>query len=156
SGKKLEGALVAIEPYSGLVKAWVGGRDFGESQFNRVNQATRQIGSTIKPFLYLTALDGSLNTYKVASAVSILEDRPMSVEMKRQATWVPENYDHNFHGDVTLRYALENSLNMPAVYVSERVGIPALQHTLSAFEVANSVPAVPSLALGALDTNLLR
>lgn len=155
-GRKPEAALVAIEPYSGLVKAWVGGRDFGTSQFNRVSQGVRQIGSTIKPFLYLSALDGSLNSYKVASPVSILEDKPMEVRQNGQKTWNPENYDHEFRGDVTLRYALEHSLNMPALYIAERIGLPALRRTLSLFKLAEQVQAVPALALGALDTNLLR
>lgn len=152
----LEAALVAIEPHSGLVKAWVGGRDFSHSQFNRVNQGVRQIGSTIKPFLYLTALDGTLNSYKIASPISVLEDKPMAIAARRQATWIPENYDRDFRGDVTLRFALENSLNMPAIYVAQRVGIPALARTLEAFQLAASAPRVPALALGALDTTLLK
>lgn len=151
----VEAALVAIEPYSGLVKAWVGGRDFGVSQFNRVHQSTRQIGSTIKPFLYLSALDGSLNSYKVATAASILEDKPIALTVNNK-TWNPENYDHEFRGDVTLRYALEHSLNMPALYIAERIGVPALKRTSSLFKLADHVQSVPALALGALDTNLLR
>ncbi len=154
---RLEAALVALEPYSGLVRAWVGGRDFSESQFNRVSQATRQAGSTIKPFLYLTALDGSLNSYKVATAVSVLEDKPMEFRIKGQKVWNPENYDHEYRGDVTLRYALENSLNMPALYIAERIGVPALKRTVELFQLSTqNFSAVPSLALGALDTNLLR
>jgi penicillin-binding protein 1B len=155
--RRLEAALVSVEPYSGLVKAWVGGRDFSSSQFNRVIQATRQAGSTIKPFLYLTALDGSLNSYKVATAVSIVEDKPMEFKIKGQKAWNPENYDHDYRGDVTVRYALENSLNMPALYIAERVGLQALKRTINLFELSSdSFNAVPSLALGALDTNLLR
>lgn len=152
---KLQAALVAIEPYSGLIKAWVGGRDFSLSQFDRVIQSKRQIGSTVKPFLYLTALDGSLNSYKVATAASILEDKPMEISLRRKATWIPENYDHDFRGDVTLRYALENSLNMPAVYVAQRVGIPAVAATLERFKLGDVLPRVPSLSLGAVDSTLL-
>lgn len=154
--KQLQAALVAIEPYSGLVRSWVGGRDFGESQFNRVNLAMRQIGSTVKPFLYLTALDGTLNSYKTATAVSILEDKPMQITTSNRVAWNPENYDHEFRGDVTLRYALEHSLNMPALYIAERIGLSTLKRTLSAFKIAPTVQEVPSIALGALDSNLLR
>ena len=154
--KQLQAALVAIEPYSGLVRSWVGGRDFGESQFNRVNLAMRQIGSTVKPFLYLTALDGTLNSYKTATAVSILEDKPMQFTTSNRVAWNPENYDHEFRGDVTLRYALEHSLNMPALYIAERIGLSTLKRTLSAFKIAPTVQEVPSIALGALDSNLLR
>ncbi|MBN8550610.1 MAG: PBP1A family penicillin-binding protein [Deltaproteobacteria bacterium] len=151
----LQAALVSIEPYSGKIRAWVGGRDFSESQFNHVSQASRQIGSTIKPFLYLTALDPALNSYKVATATSILSDTPQHLTMKADDIWEPENYDHEYRGNVTLRYALENSLNMPAIYVSERVGIKTIAENLRRFHVAQNVPAVPALALGALDTTLL-
>jgi penicillin-binding protein 1B len=154
--KRLEAALVSLHPQSGLVRSWVGGRNFAASQFNRVNQSSRQIGSTIKPFLYLAALDGSLNSYKAASPSSIVEDKPIEVSIKRQGVWSPENYDHDYRGDVTLRYALENSLNMPALYISERIGLSALRRTVSSVFLAQKVSEVPSLALGALDTNLLR
>jgi penicillin-binding protein 1B len=146
-----QASLIAIEPHSGLVKAWVGGRDFSVSQFNRVNQSTRQIGSTVKPFLYLSALDGSLNSYKVATAASILEDKPMELQVNKKA-WNPENYDHEFRGDVTLRYALEHSLNMPALYIAERIGISTLRRTLSLFRLAPQVSEVPALALGSIQT----
>jgi penicillin-binding protein 1B len=156
-GRRLEAALVAIEPYSGLIRSWVGGRDFSASQFNRVSQATRQAGSTVKPFLYLTALDASLNSYKVATAISTVDDKPMEFRIKGQKTWNPENFDHDYRGTVTIRYALENSLNMPALYIAERVGLQALKRTMQAFQLSSqSFNAVPSLALGALDTNLLR
>lgn len=150
----LEGSLVALEPYSGLVKAWVGGRDFGKNQFNHVSQAKRQIGSTIKPFVYLTALSPQLNSYKVATAVSILADEPIEIPVAG-GVWSPDNYDNKFRGDVTLRYALENSLNIPAVYLSQKVGIHAVVNTLQRFRVGKNIPALPSIALGAIDTTLL-
>lgn len=155
SSQALEAGLVSIEPYSGKIRAWVGGRNFAENQFNHVSQARRQIGSTIKPFLYLTALDPNLNTYKVATTTSILADEPMQLNLETKDVWEPENYDHEYRGDVTLRYALENSLNMPAVYVAERVGIAAIATTLYRFRVAPNITEVPALALGALDTTLL-
>jgi penicillin-binding protein 1B len=152
---RLEGGLVAIEPRTGLIKAWVGGREYGSNQFCHVSQAKRQIGSTIKPFLYLTALDSRLNSYKVATASSIVPDRPIEVQDSLGRTWEPENYDEAYRGDVTLRYALEHSLNMPAVYVSQRVGISSFANTVRRFRLANSVQEVPSLALGSLETTLL-
>jgi penicillin-binding protein 1B len=151
----LEASLVSIEPFSGLVKAWVGGRDFSKNQFNHVSQAERQIGSTIKPFVYLTALSPEFNSYKVATPISILGDEPISIKVPGGA-WEPQNYDKKFRGDVTVRYALENSLNVPAVYLSQRVGIPNIVDVLKRFHVSNSIDPVPSLALGALDTTLLR
>ena len=154
--KPLEGALVAVEPFTGLVKAWVGGRDYSENQFDHASQAYRQTGSTIKPFLYLTALDGRLNDYRVMTPVHLLTDEPMRFKLVTKQIWIPENYDKQFRGDVTVRFALENSLNMPALYVAERVGIPALARTVASFHLADKVPRVPSLALGALDTTLVR
>ena len=151
----LQGALVAIEPYSGKIRAWVGGRNFAASQFDRVSQAKRQVGSTIKPFVYLTALDRNLNRYKVATAASILSDRPMEINLVTRDAWVPENYDHEFRGDVSLRYALENSLNLPAVYITQKYGIEALARTIESFKLAHEVLPVPALALGATDTTLL-
>jgi penicillin-binding protein 1B len=151
----LEAGLVAIEPFSGKVRAWVGGRDFQKNQFNHVDQAIRQIGSTIKPFLYLTALDPQLNTYKTATPLSVLSDRPVQLQVENQPLWEPENYDHEYRGDVTLRYALENSLNIPAVQVAQKVGFETVARTIRRFRISENVLAVPSLALGALDTNLL-
>lgn len=153
---KVEVGLVAMDPASGLVRAWVGGRDYSENQYDHVSQALRQVGSTIKPFLYLTALDQNLNRYRVARTTSILSDQPIKIEAASQKTWEPENYDKKFRGDVTVRYALENSLNLPAVYIIQRVGPPAVAATLKLFRVAEIVPAVHSLALGALDTSLLK
>jgi penicillin-binding protein 1B len=155
-GRPLEAALVSLEPFSGKVRAWVGGRDFQKNQFNHVSQAVRQIGSTIKPFLYLTALDSGLNSYKVATPISVLSDRPVQVSLVTKDTWEPENYDRDYHGDVTLRYALEHSLNLPAVYVSQRVTTAALARTARAFRLADDIQSVPALALGAADTTLLK
>lgn len=152
----LEAAIVAIEPFSGKIRAWVGGRDFRRNQFNHVSQAVRQIGSTIKPFLYLTALDADLNSYKVATPISVLSDRPMRIDVRAQPTWEPENYAREFHGDVTLRYALEHSLNLPAVHVGQRVTPAALARTARLFRLGDRIDAVPALALGAADTSLLR
>lgn len=153
---RIEQALVAIEPFSGLIRAWVGGKDFGINQFDRVVQAKRQMGSTVKPFLYLTALDPTLNDYKTATAMSVLSDEPTQITLDNEKSWSPENYDHKFRGDVTLRYALENSLNIPAVYTAQRIGINAVAKTLARFHISDDIPEFPALALGALDTTLLR
>jgi len=155
-GKPIEQSLVAIESFSGVIKAWVGGRSFSKNQFDHVTQAKRPIGSTIKPFLYITAMEPKLNTYKVANATSILSDVPTGITLFDNAKWLPKNFDRKYRGDVTLRYALERSLNIPAVYVAQRIGIPALANTLSLFSIADFIPKVPALALGAVETSLLK
>lgn len=153
----LEASLVAIEPHSGLVKAWIGGRNFSNNQFDHVFQAKRQIGSTIKPFIYLTALDS--NSYSDSphfTAISILPDQPTEVRLVTGQTWRPENYDHRYRGQVTLRYALEQSLNLPTVYLSQQIGITNFARTVQDFGLAKAVLEVPALALGALESTLLQ
>jgi penicillin-binding protein 1B len=153
--KRIELSLVALDTKTGGVLAWVGGRDFSLNQFDHVSQARRQIGSTIKPFLYLTAIDPDLNSYKVATPISILGDEPTKISVVNQGDWEPNNYDKKYRGDVTLRYALEKSLNLPAVYVAQRVGIKQIVRTLESFRVAENIPNVPSVALGSVETSLL-
>ncbi len=154
--EKLEIGLVALAPYSGLVRAWVGGRNYKANQFDHVMLAQRQIGSTAKPFVYLTALDSTLNSYKVATARSILADEPISLEQLDGTVWEPENYDNKFRGDVTLRYALEHSINLPAIFVARRAGLSSVSHTFERFGLHEHAPAVPSLALGSIESTLLR
>lgn len=156
--KGLEGALVAIDPINGKIKAYVGGRDFAKSQFDRVFMAKRQAGSTIKPFVYLTALDNTLsgNTSATWTPLSILPDSPDAIERTddNNASWEPENYDHEYRGDVTLRYALEHSLNVPTIYLAQHVGLGAIAKTITAFGIKQKPLEVPSLALGAVDVSL--
>ena len=155
--QKLSAGLVAMEPYSGLVKAWVGGKDYTKKQFDHVSQANRQIGSTVKPFVYLTALDSSLNDYRVATPATLLADKPMEIEVEfQEEKWTPENYDHDYRDVVTLRYALEKSLNLPAVYIGQKMGVDKIAATVDAFEIAKNPLAVPSLMLGAVETTLLK
>jgi membrane carboxypeptidase/penicillin-binding protein len=137
------------------VRAWAGGRDFSENQFDHVYLAKRPVGSTIKPFVYLTALDQSLNHYKVATATSILADEPMTIQNPGAPDWSPSNYDRQFRGDVTLRYALEHSLNLPTVYLAQRIGLAAVASTIERFHLAKQIPAVPSLVLGTAETSLI-
>ena len=153
--RKLEGALVALEPFSGKVRAWAGGRDYGLNQFDHVQLAKRPIGSTIKPFVYLAALDSSLNRYKTATVASILGDEPITIKTPGADDWSPQNYDRKFRGDVTLRYALENSLNLPTVYLAQRIGLDAVAQTVKKFHLSQNIPAVPSLVLGTAETSLI-
>jgi len=152
----VQAALISITPHSGVVNAYVGGRDYRLNQFDRASQGLRSAGSTIKPFVYLTALDSGLNSYKVATTISILSDEPTAIDLPEGRTWTPENYDHNFRGDVTLRYALEHSLNIPAVQIALRVGLPSIANVIKSFGISDNPAPLPSLALGAVDTSLFR
>ena len=153
---KLEAALLAIEAETGMVRAWVGGRDYRSSQFDHIDQAKRQIGSTIKPFVYLTALNPLLNNYKPANPATILPDREIQIKIPYQDDyWIPQNYDKKFRGEVTLRYALEHSLNVPAAYLGQKVNPEKIANTLKLFGLAENALPVPSIALGALEASLL-
>ena len=149
-GEELQGAIIVMNPHTGRILAMRGGRNFSESSFNRATQAYRQIGSTIKPFIYLAALE------KGFSPVSILSDSPV-VSLKEDDTlWKPENYDKKFFGDVTLRFSLETSRNIPTVKLVQQIGIN------NAIEVAKRFGVYPdnlkninlSLALGSGETTL--
>ncbi|HWR44580.1 penicillin-binding protein 1A [Sporomusa sp.] len=108
--KQPQGALVAIDPHSGHIKAMVGGR--GNDQFNRAVLAERQPGSAFKPFVYLAAIESGL------TPASIIDDSPVSF-----GSWSPVNYDRSFRGPVTMRSALEQSLNVVTVKLAQQVGI---------------------------------
>lgn len=106
--KQPQGALVAVEPSTGYIKAMVGGR--GNDQFNRAVLAERQPGSAFKPFVYLAAIESGL------TPATIIEDKPIAFN-----GWEPVNYDRSFHGKMSLRTALTNSYNVPAVMLAEQV-----------------------------------
>ena len=133
-----EGAIIAIEPQTGHIKAMVGGKDFGESKFNRATQAYRQPGSAFKPFIYLTALDNGF------TPSNIIEDSPITFENG----WSPENYEKEFSGLVTLREAFEQSINVVGVKLLERVGIKkVISYSHKAGIISELRPDL-SLALG--------
>lgn len=147
-------ALVAIDPRSGDVLAMVGGRDYGSSQFNRATDAMRQPGSAFKPIVALAALergDGGAPDFTLASP---LADAPLAVETP-QGVWQPANYDGTFRGEVTLRQALEQSLNIPFARLGVRLGPERIIATAERLGITARLHAVPSLALGASEVSLL-
>jgi membrane carboxypeptidase/penicillin-binding protein len=107
---------------NGEILAWVGGRDYSKNQFDRVSQAFRQPGSSFKPFVYLTALDKTLNNYRVARTTNLLADEPITFDIPGSTSWTPENYDKEYNGEVTVREALMRSLNIPTVNLAMKVG----------------------------------
>ncbi len=135
-----QGAVVTLAP-DGAVRALAGGRDYGASQFNRATQAMRQPGSSFKPIIYLTALEQGL------SPNDTFEDEPVTI-----GKWSPENYDGKYHGTVTAREALAQSINTVAVRLLQRTGIPAVIQTARDLGVASPIGHDMSLALG---TNLM-
>src|SRR6185369_11599218 len=121
---ELEGALVAIDPSTGEVKAMVGGVDFRRSQFNRAVQARRQPGSAFKPFIYSAAVDHGY------TAATIVTDAPISLPDGRRGWWTPRNFSDRYMGAVPLRTALTHSLNTVSVRLALDIGIDPLRQYL--------------------------
>ncbi len=147
---ELEGSVVVLDPQTGFVRAMVGGRDYPSSQFNRAEQAHRQPGSTFKPFVYLTAF----LTPGRWSPATIIDDMPFSVVSGGQ-TWSPDNYDGSVHGNVTLRAALANSMNIATSRLALDVGLNRVTRTAHEAGIESTLQAVPSLALGAFEVTPL-
>ncbi len=149
-----QAALVAIDPRNGDVLAMVGGRDYGASQFNRATEARRQPGSAFKPVVALAALSRDGDHDPDYTLASVIEDEPLTVDT-RSGPWQPVNYDHEFRGPVTLREALEQSLNVPFARVGLEVGPQRIVRTAHRLGIGGDLRAVPSLALGSSEVTLL-
>jgi penicillin-binding protein 1A len=138
-----QAALLSIDKF-GAVRAMVGGRSYGKSQFNRAVQARRQPGSAFKPFVYLAALEKGLQPW------SVFEDAPITV-----ANWSPTNFKDEYHGPVTMEEALSRSINTVAVRVAENVGRPQVISTAGRLGIKSQLRPLPSLALGAQEVSLI-
>jgi len=155
SEQPLQGAVVVLEPSTGTILALVGGRDYRVSQFNRAVQARRQAGSLFKPFVYLAAFEMSRNGAQPSlTPASLLADEPVTFESE-QGTWTPQNYDRQFRGNVTLRSALEQSLNVPAVRVAKAVGTQPILEIIRQLGVTAALTNDLSIALGSPAVSLL-
>lgn len=144
----VQGALVAIDNRTGDIKAMVGGRDFDESKFNRATQALRQVGSSFKPYVYTAAIDEG------ATPDDTLLDTPMTFKTA-SGVYTPHNYDEKFKGLVTLRSALAESRNIPALKVAQSVGIRTVIDYAHRFGITERIPPYLPIALGAVELTLL-
>jgi penicillin-binding protein 1B len=153
SAVPLEGVILTIQPGTGYVKALVGGRNYSTTQFNRAIQARRQPGSLFKPFVYATAMDPARGRAALTAA-SMLDDSPISVRTGG-SVWQPQDYDNRFHGRVTVRTALANSYNIPAVRAAIDAGVPNVIKTASNIGVESRLEPYPSIALGSFEVTPL-
>jgi penicillin-binding protein 1A len=145
-----EGALLAIEPQTGYIKAMVGGYDYFKSEFNRAVQARRQPGSAFKPFIYIAALEAGM------TPATVVDDSPVEYPVGRNGKpWKPDNYDRKFRGPITYQQALEESINVAAVKVQEQVGIRRTIDVARRLGVESPLSDNLSLALGTSDLTLL-
>jgi 1A family penicillin-binding protein len=148
---RLQGAIVALDARTGEIRAMVGGRDYGQSQFNRVTQARRQPGSAFKPFVYLAALgQGPRGEPPNFTPASLLEDRPLTISTGRTA-WTPRNYENRYEGTVTVRRALEQSLNAATVWMADSIGYDAVVRSAREAGFTSPMEAVPALVLGSFE-----
>jgi penicillin-binding protein 1A len=146
----VEGALVAIDNRTGQIRAMVGGFSFDRSKFNRATQARRQVGSLFKPFVYTAAIDRGY------TPTSVIVDEPVSYDPgPGQPPYSPKNYDGKYEGSVTLRHALEDSRNVPAVRMMEALTPQQVINYAKRFGLESKLEPYLSLALGAADLTLL-
>jgi penicillin-binding protein 1A len=145
---EVQGALLAIDSSSGEVKAMVGGRDFSRSKFNRATQALRQVGSSFKPYVYTAAIDQG------ATPEDAVLDAPTTF-MTSSGPYIPHNYDEKFEGAITLRQALAQSRNIPAVKLAKTLGIRTVIGYTRRFGIAERIPPYLPVALGAVELTLL-
>ena len=146
----VEGALVAIDNRTGQIRAMVGGFSFDRSKFNRATQAHRQVGSLFKPFVYTAAIDRGY------TPTSVIIDEPVSYNPgPGQAPYQPRNYDGKYEGGVTLRHALEDSRNVPAVKMMEALTPQQVIAYARRFGIVDKLEPYLSLALGAADLTLV-
>jgi penicillin-binding protein 1B len=155
AGQRLQAALIALDPATGEVRALVGGRDYAQTQFNRAIQARRQPGSAFKPFVYLAALGfGPNGAPPPLTPVSFVKDEPLSLRVGRD-TWTPRNYEDRFEGTVTVRRALEQSLNAATIRVAEAVGFDAVVRAARQVGFTSAMQPVPALVLGSFEVTPL-
>jgi len=143
-----QAAIIAIDNPTGEIKAMVGGYSFEDSKFNRATQAYRQVGSSFKPYVYSAAVE------KGASPFDTVVDAPYTVMSGGQA-YSPHNYDEKFEGTITLRRALAGSRNVPAVKITENIGINSVVDMAKRFGITTPLPPYLPLALGAADMRLI-
>ena len=144
-----EAALIAIDNHTGQIRAMVGGWSFTRSKFNRSIQAYRQIGSTFKPIVYTAAIDRGY------TPTSMINDNPVTYPQAVGEAYTPTNYDHTFLGPVTMRYALEESRNIPAIKMMDLLGPKTVLEYAKRFGFEENFPPYLPIALGAGDATLM-
>ncbi|MEO8275493.1 MAG: PBP1A family penicillin-binding protein [Thermoanaerobaculia bacterium] len=141
----LQSALVSLDTASGAIRAWVGGREYHQSQFDRAGSARRQAGSAFKPLVYATAFEQG-----VATPATLIEDSPLTLESGGKS-WSPMNDDDQFHGWVTARTAVEQSYNLPTIRLALATGLPKIVQMARDLGIAAGLKPVPSIAIGSFE-----
>jgi len=148
---KAEAALIAVGPRTGEILAFVGGRSYNQSQYDRAILSRRQPGSVFKPFVYLTAFEEAAKTGRTdVTPASITNDEQETFEFDDQV-WTPENYEHEYDGPITYRRALAHSRNLGTIHVAQAAGYDRVAAFWKSLGVGASPKAYPSIALGVFE-----
>ena len=153
-GKSLEAGLIAMQPETGFIQAYVGGRDFTKNQFDHISLAKRQPGSVFKPFVYATALDPENHSGRQWTLASILPDEELSFSTP-QGKWSPKNYDGVYHGKVRLREALERSYNVSTTWLANQIDLKKIIDLAKKAGMETELKPYPGLALGPFEVTPL-
>jgi penicillin-binding protein 1B len=148
---RAEAALIAVDPRTGEILAFVGGRSYNQSQYNRAIVSRRQPGSVFKPFVYLTAFEHAAAEGRTdVTPAAITFDEPETFEFDNQV-WTPENYEGTYDGPITYRRALAHSRNLATIHVAEDAGYANVANLWKRLGVGNPPKAYPSIALGVFE-----
>ena len=148
---KAEAALIAIDPRDGEILAFVGGRSYNQSQYDRAILSRRQPGSVFKPFVYLSAFEEAMDEGRHdVTPATITNDEPETFEFDDQV-WTPENYEGKYDGPITYRHALAHSRNLGTIHVAQAAGYTHVSNLWKMLGVGNPPKPYPSIALGVFE-----
>ena len=147
---KVNGGIIVLDPYSGDVKALVGGFDFKRSEFNRVTQAKRQPGSAFKPIVYAAALENGFAPNSIVLDAPFVESQGVGLK-----NWKPENYGKKFYGPSTFRKGIEYSRNLMTVRIAKILGLDEILDLSKKLDIYEEIPELLSVSLGAAETTLI-
>jgi len=150
AGEPLQAALVAVDPATGAMTAMVGGRDYGQTQFNRATDAKRQPGSAFKPLVLLTALSLSTQGKGDKTLSTIVSGEPVSIPTP-EGRWTPSNFERKTYGKITIRKTIEDSVNTATVRLANDIGLKEVLKTARAAGITSPLSPVPSMALGSFE-----
>jgi penicillin-binding protein 1B len=149
-GQTLEGAILSADSSTGLIQVAVGGRNYRLTQFNRAVDGHRQVGSTMKPFVYLAALESKDKDGKDYTPITVLKDEKFTIKYENQK-WSPSNYGSEYFGNVPMFFALKSSLNAATASLGLEVGLDKIVNITQSFGVTSPLKALPSVTLGAFE-----
>ena len=147
---KVNGGIVVIDPFTGKVKALVGGFNFKSSEFNRVTQAKRQPGSAFKPIVYAAALENGFSPNSIILDAPFVESQGVGLK-----NWKPENYGKKFYGPSTFRKGIEYSRNLMTVRIAKILGMDKILELSKKLNIYDEIPELLSVSLGAAETTLI-